>query len=318
MTTTTMTIVANMNQRPQFHLCLATTTNTTTTAKHKPQLNGKCNFEDTKLNPKPQHNTEDEDNEEDEKKEQQNQLMPPNIDHSKAQQLQDNKIDKLSSLLPSQAKNKILEPLTLTEKRRKLALLHKHSSPILPNTNASHKISETVEQAQQACQNQLPSLVLPYLYVGNLEDTQIDIISKLNISYILSLQSLPKFLLASAHLLPSENTSKDYLVNVGKLIRGKCINVSDSLEQLVENFFDESQAFIEEARRNKCNILIHCRAGISRAPTIAIAYLMKLKKWRFKDAYQFVQKSRPQISPNFNFLGQLVNYEQTLKVNEDL
>lgn len=264
-----------------------------------------------------------------------------------------------------------------------------------------------------------PSLILPYLYVGDQAQTQIDTISSLNIRYILSLQSLPKFLdtspieslrtpsisekarignktnsnqdnvdIASStnsqgqtrhvitskpyhqkpiirqvneneveietqsdngqtklsqhdvrhrdsdcqagssscttttneniakELLPSVNSSKDYLVKfkscVNRLIKGKCINISDTFEQLVDRFFDETHSFIEEARRNKCNILVHCKAGISRSPTIAIAYLMKWKRLHLQEAYEFVKQCRPQISPNLNFMGQLMNYERQL------
>lgn len=167
-----------------------------------------------------------------------------------------------------------------------------------------------------------PSQILPYLYVGDQAQTQIDIISSLNIRYILSLQSLPKFLDDSASddgkkdLLPQANSSKDYLVKfkscVHKLIKGKCINISDTFETLVEKFFDETHNFIEEARRNRCNILVHCKAGVSRSPTIAIAYIMKWKRLHLQDAYDFVKRCRPQISPNLNFMGQLMSYERRL------
>lgn len=101
--------------------------------------------------------------------------------------------------------------------------------------------------------------------------------------------------------------------SVHRLIKGKCINISDTFEQLLDKFFDETHNFIEEARRNKCNVLVHCKAGISRSPTIAIAYLMKWKRLHLQDAYNLVKRCRPQISPNLNFMGQLVSYERQLQ-----
>lgn len=54
-------------------------------------------------------------------------------------------------------------------------------------------------------------------------------------------------------------------------------------------------------------------AGISRSATIAIAYIMKRMDMSLDEAYRFVKEKRPTISPNFNFLGQLLDYEKKIK-----
>jgi len=69
----------------------------------------------------------------------------------------------------------------------------------------------------------------------------------------------------------------------------------------------------EEARKSGAKILIHCQAGISRSPTIAIAYIMKHINLSTLEAYAFVQRYRRIISPNLNFMGQLVEFESKLK-----
>lgn len=98
-------------------------------------------------------------------------------------------------------------------------------------------------------------------------------------------------------------------------IHCKCINVADSQEQSLARFFDEAHQFIDEARRKRCNVLVHCFAGISRSPTFAIAYLMRVNSLRLQDAYELVKQCRPQIDPNLSFMGQLMMYEKSLEVS---
>lgn len=59
-------------------------------------------------------------------------------------------------------------------------------------------------------------------------------------------------------------------------------------------------------------VLVHCKAGISRSATICIAYLIKSKRIRMEEAYEFVKARRQLISPNFNFMTQLMAFEDQI------
>ncbi|KAG7282723.1 hypothetical protein CRUP_017649 [Coryphaenoides rupestris] len=68
----------------------------------------------------------------------------------------------------------------------------------------------------------------------------------------------------------------------------------------------------EEARQTAKGVLVHCQAGVSRSATVVIAYLMKHTLMTMTDAYKYVRGRRPVVSPNLNFMGQLLEFERDL------
>jgi len=90
----------------------------------------------------------------------------------------------------------------------------------------------------------------------------------------------------------------------------KRIDVQDFVSENIGRYFDETYDFIEEA---KGNVFVHCLAGISRSPSVVIAYLMRKDGKSFEEARNFVQERRIFANPNQGFVTQLMGYEAQLK-----
>lgn len=82
------------------------------------------------------------------------------------------------------------------------------------------------------------------------------------------------------------------------------------------NFFHFFVSFTDEARERGSGVLVHCHAGVSRSATVTVAYIMKQQGLCLGDAYKFVKELRPVISPNLNFMGQLLKYEKKKRNGE--
>lgn len=143
------------------------------------------------------------------------------------------------------------------------------------------------------------SRVLPFLYLGNSRDAaDLSRLQDLGTTCVLNVTSqLPGYHEACG-------------------ITYKQIPASDSGQQNLKQYFEEAFEFIEAARKSGSKVLVHCQAGVSRSATIAIAYIMKHLKLPMIEAYKKVKLARPIISPNLNFMGQLLELEQSLRGSE--
>ena len=68
----------------------------------------------------------------------------------------------------------------------------------------------------------------------------------------------------------------------------------------------------DEGRSKDEGVLVHCLAGISRSVTITMAYLMFKMNMSLNEAYDLVRSRKSNISPNFHFMGQLLDFERQL------
>ncbi|XP_074861956.1 dual specificity protein phosphatase 10-like isoform X2 [Carettochelys insculpta] len=140
------------------------------------------------------------------------------------------------------------------------------------------------------------SPILPFLFLGNERDAQdLEQMLSLNVGHVLNV---------TTHL-------PLYHAQSGRL-RYKRLPATDNSRQDLRQYFEEAFEFIEEAHQRGKGVLIHCQAGVSRSATIVIAYLMKHTLMTMSDAYKYVKGRRPIISPNLNFMGQLLEFETDL------
>ncbi len=93
----------------------------------------------------------------------------------------------------------------------------------------------------------------------------------------------------------------------------KQIRVEDSHDVNMIQYLPEAFRFIETAKESGERVLVHCHAGMSRSVTVIIAYLMKYYEHTLDSAYEFVKERKSDISPNFSFMGQLLEYDRALR-----
>ncbi|XP_026880061.1 dual specificity protein phosphatase 16 [Electrophorus electricus] len=141
-----------------------------------------------------------------------------------------------------------------------------------------------------------PTRILPHLYLGCQRDVlNRDLMQQNDIAYVLN---------------ASNTCPKPDFIPESHFLR---VPVNDSFCEKILPWLDNSVEFIEKAKACNARVLVHCLAGISRSATIAIAYIMKRMDMSLDEAYRFVKEKRPTISPNFNFLGQLLDFEKKIK-----
>eukprot|EP00069_Balaena_mysticetus_P020270 bmy_02806T0 len=139
-----------------------------------------------------------------------------------------------------------------------------------------------------------PVEILPFLYLGSAyHASKCEFLANLHITALLNV---------------SRRTSEACTTH----LHYKWIPVEDSHAANISSHFQEAIDFIDCVREKGGKVLVHCEAGISRSPTICMAYLMKTKQFHLKDAFDYIKQRRSVVSPNFSFMGQLLQYESEI------
>ncbi|XP_018604585.1 dual specificity protein phosphatase 4 [Scleropages formosus] len=139
-----------------------------------------------------------------------------------------------------------------------------------------------------------PVEILPFLFLGSAyHASKRDMLDRMGISALL-------------------NVSSSCPNHFEGLYTYKCIPVEDNHKADISSWFIEAIEYIDSVKASNGRVLVHCQAGISRSATICLAYLMKRKGVRLEEAFEFVRQRRSVISPNFSFMGQLLQFESQL------
>jgi atypical dual specificity phosphatase len=139
------------------------------------------------------------------------------------------------------------------------------------------------------------------LYLSELPgDEQVDRLKSQGFTHILNVTDL-------------ESSAEDVSV-FAKHFKYLRVNIADMPDVPILEHFPSCNNFLDEAMdSSEGKALVHCQAGVSRSPSVVIAYLMYKNKLTLSEAYNFVIARRTYIKPNFGFMHQLCLYEQQLR-----
>ncbi|KAL8136689.1 hypothetical protein V2J09_002690 [Rumex salicifolius] len=135
---------------------------------------------------------------------------------------------------------------------------------------------------------------------------------------------LPEFLFLGSY----DNASRSELLRTQGISR--ILNTVPSCTNLYKNSFtyfslkddksypfDDAVKFIEQCERERAPVLVHCMTGKNRSPAIVIAYLMKSKRWKLAQSYQWVKERRQFVEIQQDVYQHLVEYEQHIFTTTD-
>lgn len=83
------------------------------------------------------------------------------------------------------------------------------------------------------------------------------------------------------------------------------IPINDNPSENLTVHLDRTFEFINDSPGP---VYVHCQMGISRSPSVVIAYVGRKFKMTFDEAYDVVENRRPCIGPNHGFKNQVKRY----------
>jgi protein-tyrosine phosphatase len=129
--------------------------------------------------------------------------------------------------------------------------------------------------------------------IGNYQTKEQDILEKENISVVISALTEEEY---ERHMITEDDFPN---CDWHRLV------IDDTTDENINKHFYQVHEIISEAAKESKNVLVHCYAGMSRSPTLIMAYLMIEYKLNLDQALKLVKERRTFIAPNKGFLRQL-------------
>ena len=190
----------------------------------------------------------------------------------------------------------------LLKKRPSSLVLQLNNLSLAMNSNSNNSAGSPMDVTEESEEEGSPEIIppfeiLPHLYLGCRKvATCLPGLRQKNVTRVLNVTST----------IPNHFESMEDF-------EYKQIAVEDKMEVDMMQHLPAAFQFIEAARLNGEKVLVHCYAGMSRSVTIILAYLMKYYNHTLESAHEYVKERKSDISPNFGFMGQLLEFECSLR-----
>ncbi|KAM9305899.1 dual specificity protein phosphatase 19 [Gastrophryne carolinensis] len=143
-------------------------------------------------------------------------------------------------------------------------------------------------------------VIKPWLLLGSQDVAQdLDVLKKYKVTHILNVAY------GVDNVFPNDFTYKK-------------LSILDLPETDITFYFPDCFQFIDQARLQGGAVLVHCNAGVSRAPAIIIGYLMYSEALNFARAFSIVKNARAAACPNPGFMEQLHKYQDSIRGQNDV
>ena len=116
--------------------------------------------------------------------------------------------------------------------------------------------------------------------IGNYATQELDILEERNIKVVISALT--------------EEEYDDYMIAEQDFPNIEWIRlvIDDDKDEKISQYFFEVHIIISKALAENKNVIVHCAAGMSRSPTLVIAYLMRKNNWIFDKSLEFLKVKR--------------------------